>query len=92
MKLKNALPITAILLAGLMSSGEKDMENKSFDQLSNSETKTSFNHNKLYTGSTDLLLPTDVTISGNSTDVWIFQVAGTTNMSPAREVCYVQNP
>ncbi|PKP31166.1 MAG: hypothetical protein CVT99_09655 [Bacteroidetes bacterium HGW-Bacteroidetes-16] len=37
----------------------------------------------LYTWSTDLLIPTDVIISGNSTDVWIFQVAGTIDMSSA---------
>ena len=191
MKLKNALPISAILLVGLMSSCEKNMENKSFDQLSNSETKTAFQPQQvvhlgvagdfvilsktgitdvymsaitgdvgsspitgaailvtcdevvgtiysvdaagplpctvtnatrlttavgdmqtaytdaagrsnrdflnlgagniggktltpgLYKWSTDLLLPTDVIISGNSTDVWIFQVAGTINMSSA---------
>ncbi|MBU3928221.1 MAG: DUF3494 domain-containing protein [Bacteroidetes bacterium] len=37
----------------------------------------------LYKWSTDLIIPTDITISGNSTDVWIFQVAGTINMSSA---------
>ena len=37
----------------------------------------------LYKWSTSLIIPTDVTISGNSTDVWIFQVAGTLTMSSA---------
>ena len=39
MKLKNVLPISAILMVGLMSSCDKNMDTKSFDQLSNSETK-----------------------------------------------------
>ena len=190
MKLKNVLPISAILLVGLMSSCEKSVDTKSFEQLSNSETKakqqqqvvnlgvagdfvilsktgvtdvymsaitgdvgsspitgaailvkcdevvgtiysvdaagplpcTVTNATRLttavgdmqtaytdaagrsnpdflnlgagniggktltpglYTWSTDLLIPMDVTISGNSTDVWIFQVAGTIGMSSA---------
>jgi hypothetical protein len=37
----------------------------------------------LYKWSTSLILPTDVTISGSPTDVWIFQVAGTLIMSSA---------
>lgn len=40
MKLLKALPIAAILLAGLMSSCEKNMDTKSFDQLSDAETKS----------------------------------------------------
>ena len=40
MKLKNVLPISAILLVGLMSSCEKSVDTKSFDQLSNSEPKS----------------------------------------------------
>lgn len=35
----------------------------------------------LYKWSTSLVVPTDVTISGSSTDVWIFQVAGTLKLS-----------
>jgi len=35
----------------------------------------------LYKFTTDLVIPTNVTISGSSTDVWIFQVAGTLKMS-----------
>jgi hypothetical protein len=37
----------------------------------------------LYKWSTSLIIPTDVTISGSPTDVWIFQVAGTLIMSSA---------
>jgi len=37
----------------------------------------------LYKWTSNLLIPTDITISGNSTDVWIFQVAGTLDMSSA---------
>jgi len=37
----------------------------------------------LYKWSTSLIIPTDVTISGSPTDVWIFQVAGTFIMSSA---------
>ncbi|MDP2724337.1 MAG: ice-binding family protein [Bacteroidales bacterium] len=40
MKLLKLLPITAILLAGLMSSCEKKMDTKSFNQLSDSKTKS----------------------------------------------------
>ena len=35
----------------------------------------------LYTWTSTLNIPTDITISGKSTDVWIFQVAGNLNMS-----------
>jgi hypothetical protein len=35
----------------------------------------------LYTWTSDLLIPTDITISGSPTDVWIFQVAGNLDMS-----------
>lgn len=37
----------------------------------------------LYKWSTSLIIPTDITISGSPTDVWIFQVAGTLKMSSA---------
>jgi len=37
----------------------------------------------LYKWTSALIIPTDVTISGNSTDIFIFQVAGTLNMSSA---------
>ena len=37
----------------------------------------------LYKWTTALLIPTDITISGSPTDVWIFQVAGTLSMSSA---------
>jgi hypothetical protein len=37
----------------------------------------------LYTWTSDLFIPTDITISGSPTDVWIFQVAGTLDMSSA---------
>ena len=35
----------------------------------------------LYKFTTGVIIPTNVTISGSSTDVWIFQIAGTLNMS-----------
>lgn len=35
----------------------------------------------LYKWSTSLLIPTDITISGTDTDVWIFQIAGTLDLS-----------
>lgn len=37
----------------------------------------------LYKWTSALIIPTDITISGSSTDVWIFQVAGTLTMSSA---------
>lgn len=37
----------------------------------------------LYKWSSALLIPTDITITGSPTDVWIFQVAGTLDMSSA---------
>src|SRR5665647_798699 len=37
----------------------------------------------LYKFTTAVVIPTDVTLSGSSTDVWIFQVAGTLKMSSA---------
>jgi len=37
----------------------------------------------LYKFTTNVVIPTNVTISGSSTDVWIFQVAGTLKMSSA---------
>lgn len=40
----------------------------------------------LYKWTSALLIPTNVTISGSSTDVWIFQVAGTLTMSSAVKI------
>ena len=37
----------------------------------------------LYKFTSAVVIPTDVTISGSSTDVWIFQIAGTLKMSSA---------
>jgi hypothetical protein len=37
----------------------------------------------LYKWTSELVIPTDITISGSPTDVWIFQVAGTLKMSSA---------
>ena len=37
----------------------------------------------LYKWTSALIIPTDITISGSPTDVWIFQVAGTLSMSSA---------
>ena len=40
----------------------------------------------LYKWGTDVTIPTDVTLSGNSSDVWIFQVAGTLAISSSKQV------
>jgi hypothetical protein len=40
----------------------------------------------LYKWTTGVIIPTNVTLSGGSRDVWIFQVAGTLNMSSAVRV------
>ncbi|MBU4138769.1 MAG: DUF3494 domain-containing protein [Euryarchaeota archaeon] len=40
----------------------------------------------LYKWSTGVTIPTDVTISGSSTDVWIFQIAGTLDIASAKQV------
>jgi len=37
----------------------------------------------LYKWTSDVVIPTDITISGSPTDVWIFQISGTLNMSSA---------
>jgi len=37
----------------------------------------------LYKFTTALIIPTDIAISGGPDDVWIFQIAGTLNMSSA---------
>jgi hypothetical protein len=40
----------------------------------------------LYKFTSAVVIPTDITISGSSTDVWIFQIAGTLNMSSAVKI------
>jgi len=40
----------------------------------------------LYKWSTGVLIPTDVTLSGGPDDVWIFQIAGTLDISSAKSV------
>ena len=40
----------------------------------------------LYKWSSGVTIPTDVTLSGNSSAIWIFQVAGTLGISPATHV------
>jgi hypothetical protein len=40
----------------------------------------------LYKWGTDVLIPTDVTLSGGPNDVWIFQVAGNLSMSSAAHI------
>jgi len=40
----------------------------------------------LYKWSTSLFIPSDITISGSPTDVWIFQVSGTLKMSSAVKI------
>jgi len=40
----------------------------------------------LYKWTTDVIIPTDITISGGPDDVWIFQVAGTLKMSSAVKI------
>ncbi len=39
-----------------------------------------------YTWGTAVTIPTDLTLNGNATDVWIFQVAGTLDMAAAKKV------
>lgn len=40
----------------------------------------------LYKWTTSVIIPTNITISGSATDVWIFQVAGTLTMSSAVKI------
>src|SRR5665648_955743 len=40
----------------------------------------------VYKWSTDVTIPTDVTLSGSSTDVWIFQIAQTLDLSNGKQV------
>ncbi len=40
----------------------------------------------VYTWGTAVTIPTDLTLTGNSTDVWVFQIAGTLNMAAAKNV------
>jgi hypothetical protein len=40
----------------------------------------------LYKWTTGVIIPSNVTLSGNATDVWIFQVAGTLTMSSAKQI------
>jgi hypothetical protein len=40
----------------------------------------------VYKWSTGLIIPTDVTLSGSKNSVWIFQIAGTLNISSAKKV------
>lgn len=40
----------------------------------------------LYKWSSNVIIPTDVTLSGNEYGVWIFQIAGTLNISSGRKV------
>ena len=43
----------------------------------------------LYKWGTDVTIPKDVTLSGNATDVWIFQIAGNLDISSAKKVILV---
>ncbi|MEO8147994.1 MAG: ice-binding protein [Bacteroidia bacterium] len=40
----------------------------------------------LYKWTTGVNIPTDITISGGPTDIWIFQVSGTLNMSSGKKI------
>jgi len=40
----------------------------------------------LYKWTTNVIIPTDVTITGSATDVWIFQIAGQLKMSSAKKI------
>lgn len=40
----------------------------------------------LYKWSTDVTIPTNVTLSGGATDIWIFQIAGDLNIASAKNV------
>jgi hypothetical protein len=43
----------------------------------------------VYKWGTAVTIPTDVTLSGGATDVWIFQIAGTLNISSATKVVLI---
>jgi hypothetical protein len=40
----------------------------------------------IYKWATSVIIPSDVTLVGNSTDVWIFQIAGTLDISAGKQV------
>ncbi len=40
----------------------------------------------VYTWGTNVTIPTDLTLNGSATDVWIFQIAGTLDMAAAKSV------
>jgi hypothetical protein len=40
----------------------------------------------VYTWDTAVTIPTNLTLNGSATDVWVFQVAGTLNMTAAKNV------
>jgi hypothetical protein len=40
----------------------------------------------VYTWGTPVSITTDLTLNGNATDVWVFQIAGTLNMTAAKNV------
>ena len=40
----------------------------------------------LYKWSSNVIIPTDVTLSGNKNDIWIFQIAGTLNISSGKKI------
>jgi hypothetical protein len=42
-----------------------------------------------YTWGSAVTIPTDLTLSGSATDVWIFQIAGTLNMAAAKNVILI---
>jgi len=43
----------------------------------------------VYTWGTAVTIPTDLTLSGSATDVWVFQVAGTLDMAAAKSVLLI---
>lgn len=43
----------------------------------------------VYKWTTDVTIPTNVTLSGGSNDVWIFQIAGTLNISSGKKVVLI---
>lgn len=43
----------------------------------------------VYKWGTDLNIPTDVTLSGSATDVWVFQIAGKLDLAPAKHITLI---
>jgi hypothetical protein len=89
-------PSGSLNLPDLLTIAVADMElayadakgriNPDFNELGNGEIGSMTLTPGLYTWSSALNISTDVTLSGSATDVWIFQVAQTLDLAPAKMV------